>query len=502
MSDALITEDWASPLWRLDNLYHVLAADGQEIPFRMRPEQKEFMQALHNLNVILKARQLGFTTFIEILMLDQAVFNKNFKAVCIADTLINAQEIFRTKIAFPWSKLPAPLRQSLGVNTDSKTEFIFGNGSSVGVTTSARGGTLHFLHVSEFGKICALFPEKANEIVTGSFPAVTLGGVIVIESTAKGQAGKFYDMTMKALKRKNMGMKDTQLDFRLHFFAWWQKPENRLNTDGVHLDDAMVSYFTNLAVEHSIILENEQKAWYAKTFEMLGDDMKAEHPSYPEEAFEVAIEGAIFSKEMSLLRRQGGIGSYPWVPNRPVNTFWDLGVGKGNATAVWCQQRIQGRNRLIRYFEAENQGLGFMVNKLNEWGYTWGTDYLPHDAASRRAAIEVHTHQSILRDLGRKNTFIVPKVPYKNMGIEALRSFLMTCEIDVKACVDGVRALDSYQREWDMKGGRWSDRPLHNWASNGVDALMQGAQGYQPDSEWAAPVNVYSDEPYDDLVGF
>ena len=37
---------------------------------------------------------------------------------------------------------------------------------------SARSGTLQRLHVSEFGKICAQYPKKAREIVTGAFPAV------------------------------------------------------------------------------------------------------------------------------------------------------------------------------------------------------------------------------------------------------------------------------------------------------------------------------------------
>ena len=40
------------------------------------------------------------------------------------------------------------------------------------------------LHVSEFGKICNKYPDKAEEIVTGALQTVALGQGITIESTA------------------------------------------------------------------------------------------------------------------------------------------------------------------------------------------------------------------------------------------------------------------------------------------------------------------------------
>ena len=491
----------ADPMWRLDNLYWILDDKGREVRFRLRPAQLEFLNNLHNWNLILKARQVGYTTVVSLLQLDQCIFNKGYKAVTIADTLQSATEIFRTKIAYPWMKLPEVIRKNLPLKSESNTEYVWASGSSIGTTTSARGGTLQSLHVSEYGKICAKFPEKAIEIVTGSFPAVTLdGGMIFVESTAKGQGGKFFDMTMGALRKQQAGTPLTPLDFRLHFYPWWRKETNRLPIQHVLLTQANVDYFLRLAIEHQVVLDDEQKAWYAKTEETLGDDMKAEHPSYPEEAFEVAIAGAIFAKEMALLRRNGMIGGYPWEPRKKVNTFWDLGLSKGNATAIWCHQRIQGRNRLIHYMEGEGEGLGYYVNKLNSLGFVWGTDYLPHDAVARKAAVEIHSAKSVLYDLGRTMQRIVPRVPFKNTGIEALRSFLMTCEIDAKGCVDGIKGLDGYQREWDEKASRWSDNPLHNWASNAADSLMGGAQGYEPDAEWAP--TQYEDEPLDRLVGY
>ncbi|EIR76717.1 terminase large subunit [Yersinia pestis PY-34] len=70
---------------------------------------------------------------------------------------------------------------------ETTSEYVFKNGGSVTVSTSFRGGTLYSLHVSEFGKICAKYPDKAKEIVTGAFEAVPLGGKITLESTAEGE---------------------------------------------------------------------------------------------------------------------------------------------------------------------------------------------------------------------------------------------------------------------------------------------------------------------------
>jgi len=499
-SEVFNIEDWSNPLWRLNSIYWVLDMQGEERPFKLRTEQEDLLRNLHSANLILKARQLGFSTLIELIGLDQCCFTRNFKAVTIADTIPVANELFRTKVEFPWSRLPRSLKKEIGVSTEAKGELIFGNGSSYTVTTSARSGTIHLLHISEFGKICAKYPEKATEIVTGSFPAVAPGGLKFVESTAKGQAGRFYDMAMLALKRQKSGQPLSALDFKLHFYPWWKKPENRIPTTGVLLTQPMVEYFLKLAVEHQIILDHEQKAWYVAIEQDLGADMKSEHPSYPEEAFEVAIEGAIFAREMTYLRKSGAIGHFPWVPNLKVNTFWDLGVSKGNQMAIWMHQYVKGRNRLIGYLEGTGEGFGHYVNKLNEFPYVWGPNYLPHDATSRRADVQIVSASQTLAGLGRPNQIIVPRIPYKNMSIEAGRSFLLSCDIDASACSEGIRALDNYQREWDEKTGRWSDQPLHNWASNAADAMQQGAMGFSPDTSSSfEELDPY--EPLDELVG-
>src|SRR5690606_11208106 len=106
---------------------------------------------------------------------------------------------------------------------DSQTEMTFSNDSSIYVDLTTRGTTTQFLHISEFGRICAESPGKAEEIVTGALESVGQGNIVVIESTAMGAFGYFHDYSMDALdlardvhekKRSGLG----EMDYKLFFF--------------------------------------------------------------------------------------------------------------------------------------------------------------------------------------------------------------------------------------------------------------------------------------------
>src|SRR3989344_2447817 len=83
-------EQWADWRWRLHNLYRIVTDQGHDIPFRPNEMQTYFLNTFWYLNVILKARQHGFTTLIDLLMLDQCVFNSNINAGIIAHNLDDA----------------------------------------------------------------------------------------------------------------------------------------------------------------------------------------------------------------------------------------------------------------------------------------------------------------------------------------------------------------------------------------------------------------------------
>ena len=201
----LTKEEWKAGLrlkwFRLCCMYYIKDKDGQKVLFTPNAAQESYYIGSHQSDIILKARQLGFTTFKMIHDLDSCLFRKNFSAGCIAHNDKDSKDIYRNKIRFAYEAitpkvisllahigyaLPAP-------RNDKDNGYVFSNGSSIGVSTGYRGGTLQSLHVSEFGKICKKYPDKAQEIVTGAFNAVGKNGSITIESTAEGKQGYFYE---------------------------------------------------------------------------------------------------------------------------------------------------------------------------------------------------------------------------------------------------------------------------------------------------------------------
>lgn len=477
----------SDPAWRIANLYTVVTDEGRRMPFRPNPEQMQLFQRMHWSNLILKARQLGFTTFIDILALDQALFNRNFTAAIIAHTLQDVGKIFRNKVRGVYEHLPRFVRELHPLRSESTTELVWANGSSIGVGTSARGGTLQLLHVSEMGKIARKDPKKATEIVTGAFEAVPTGrGIKLIESTAEGRAGWFYDACMGALRHQQQGSKLTALDFRLHFYPWFQKQAYAIDPQGVHIPAEVLRYFDELEAKLGRAFSDAQVAWYAKKLATLGGEMKREYPSFPEEAFAVAVDGMIYASEMRSVRLAGRIGYCPLRPGIAVNTFWDFGVNDHNS--IWLHQRVGGMNRFVAFTQDQNQGLRHYWEWLEKWrqanGARWGVHYLPHDADTRMQGEEVETKRQILEQLGMRNAKVVPRTPSLTTAIDAVRRVLPTeCEFDEAGCEEGIDALDNYSREWDQHAGNWSRNPRHDVYSHGADAFRQFAQGYQPADE-------------------
>lgn len=480
LSDIIIIEDWESPKWRLNTLYQIVDAKGELIPFRMNREQEDLYDNMWYWNLVLKARQMGFSTEIDLMALDQCLWVPTTRAGIIAQTEPDVLKLFKNKIKMPYEALPKVMRDTIGLKRMSATEIIFGNGSSLQVGMSMRSDTLQFLHVSEFGKICAKAPERAKEVVTGALPTVAVGCPVFIESTAEGQEGYFHDYAMEALRARDAGQRLSQRSFKLHFYAWHEKPSNRLDPDTVILTANDHLYFDKLAAERLIHLDPAQKAWYANESRTLKGNMHRENPSFPEEAFQAALEGAYYEKEMLWLRTNSRITTVPWDPALPVNTFWDFGVSHNNETTIWYHQRNGLRNQFIRYYEKAGEGLAHFVRVSNEFGYTWGEHFLPHDGAARVQAEKAETREQILNRWGFKNTTIVPRTNDIGNDIELTKERFPTVWMDKENCAEGIAALDAYVREFSERLSQFKNVPLHNWASNGADSFRTFGKGYQP----------------------
>lgn len=459
--------------WRLKNLYKIKDKEGHVIDFVPNWAQLQLLNS-HNLNIVLKARQLGITTFHALLFLDICLFQPNTNAAIVADSKPIAREIFIDKVKFAYDNLPEFVRIMCNAYRDNVHEMRFSNGSVFRVATSLRGGTLQYLHITEFAKICQENPTKANEIVSGALNAVQAGQFVCIESTARGRDGHFYNLCRSAQEIKDLGTPLGALDWQLWFFPWWKSPEYTLDSKNVLISKQMEEYFEDLE-RKEIILNPEQKAWYIKKMQTQGEYMKREYPSTPDEAFETANEGYYFAKMMSIARHERRICHVPYDESAKTYSSWDIGIGDSNA--IWVFQLIGNEVHCVDYYENSDEPLTHYVNWLKSKPYVYEKHFMPHDAASRSLQ-SGKSLVDIARGMGLKID-VLPRDSNEMFGIECLRNMLPRFWFDQTKCDKGIKAVEAFRKEWNEKLGCYREKSYHDWASHGSKALIYCSEAVQ-----------------------
>jgi hypothetical protein len=472
------------PQWRIRNLYKVKNKDKQIVPFVPNEAQEELLKEIHYRNLIPKARQRGFSTLIQLLGLDTALFVPNSDVGVIAQDLPTAQEIFASKIKLGYDNLPDVIKAMVTVVSDTTTSLALSNGSKIRVGTSMRGGTPNFIHVSEFGKICAKYPGKAKEVLTGTLPAVPTNGLVFIESTAEGRDGAFYSMTMEAKAAQDAGKKLSALDFKLHFASWWDAPEYEIDPLGCPISEKEHEYFNIIESKIGREVGMRKRAWYITTMKQLfsGDQemMFQEYPSTLEEAFCVSTKGSYFATQISNARKNGQFKQHiPVLPGIPAYTFWDIGNSDG--TAIWVMQRLGMEWRVINFIEDWFQPYSHFTNKLQKLGLTWAKMYVPHDADHiRQGQTSNKSPKDMLEELMPGVCFeTVPKIEDINWGIQQTRDIFPLLYFDEEKCKDGIIHLEAYKAKWNTQQACWDREPDKTGGhSEAADALRQFAQAH------------------------
>ncbi len=239
-------------------------------------------------------------------------------------------------------------------------------------------------------------------------------------------------------------------------------------------------------------MAKENPEWYAAMFKASETDIvdrseleaakqvmaENEYQQEYECSFSAALVGAFYGKEMEKAETEGRVGSVPYDRILPVVTGWDLGID--DTTVIWFAQIRQKEIRLIDYIEESGQGLDWYVKALKDKGYNYDFHILPHDVQVRELTTGKSRLES-LRSMGLKNIRVAEKLGVED-GINAARLLIGKSWFDAERCKRGVAALKAYERKWDNKNKILQQRPLHNWASHGADALRALAIGIREDS--------------------
>ena len=182
-------------IWAAEKLLRVRDRSGRTRVLRANAAQRAFEARRGRENVVLKARQMGMTTWVAGRFFLRTITRPGTTTLLVAHTREASEGIFTIVRRF-WECLPAEMREGpLRLGQMNAGQMVFGEtGSEFRVSSASdanagRGLSVQNLHCSEVSR----WPGDAGVILAGLRAALTPGGELVLESTPRGAYGAFYE---------------------------------------------------------------------------------------------------------------------------------------------------------------------------------------------------------------------------------------------------------------------------------------------------------------------
>jgi hypothetical protein len=210
-----------------EQLLRVRDREGVERPLRANAVQRGFEQGRGRQNIVLKARQMGITTWVAGRFFLKTITAHGVMTVQVAQTRDAAEGIFRMVQRF-WECLPVELREGpLRRSRANVGQMCFPELDSEFRVVSAadenagRGLTVQYLHCSEVSR----WPGDAGATLAGLRAALAPGGEMVMESTPNGAYGCFYEEWGRGVDAvgRLVGSSAHEGEVVRHFFPWWME---------------------------------------------------------------------------------------------------------------------------------------------------------------------------------------------------------------------------------------------------------------------------------------
>jgi hypothetical protein len=212
-----------------EQLLLVRTREGRTAPLRANAAQRAFERRRGERNIVLKARQMGLTTWAAARFFLKTITQPGTLTLEVAHTQEAAEEIFRIVHRFvdwlpeelrdgPLKTSRANVRQIVFPEMDSQYRVV-----SAGDRNAGRGLTVQNLHCSELAR----WPGDPAETLAGLRASMVPGAELILESTPDGVGGCFHEEWQKA----------GETGMVRHFFPWWM--ERRYRTGAV--DEASLS---------------------------------------------------------------------------------------------------------------------------------------------------------------------------------------------------------------------------------------------------------------------
>lgn len=252
----------------IESQFKIVNKESQNVPFKLNPAQNKFLSEMTGRDIILKARQEGFSSLILALFTLDFLFKPNSRSVCISH-----EASATVKLLDKVKHYIAPLGLDLKYNSrnemyNDKINSIFYIGTAK-ATAFGRGDTINNLHASE----CAFY-DHADELMTGLLQSVPKDGRVFLETTANGMGNYFHREWQKSVNGES--------SFSPHFFSWKEDAEYRLPN--------LTEWKPNVEEKQYMLdysLDIEQMLWrLRKMREFKNEDaFNQEYPITPDVAF-------------------------------------------------------------------------------------------------------------------------------------------------------------------------------------------------------------------------
>jgi len=272
----------------IENYIKIRDKKGNVVPLKLNEPQLKYYNVIRKLYIerkpiriiILKARQMGFSTETEAIIFKNVVTHHNYNAGIVAhkeDSTTNLFNMSKRMLEY----LPEDIKpeqkksnakelvfnNSEGTGLDSKIKCMTAGGKGIG-----RSDTFTALHLSEL----AFWEGNKKETMTGLLQAVpnTPESMIIIESTANGYE-YFKEMWDRAVAGKS--------DFYPLFIGWNELKEYSMPYTGFNLTQKE----RELKEQYNLTLEQLTWRRWCIQNNCSGDieQFRQEYPICPEEAF-------------------------------------------------------------------------------------------------------------------------------------------------------------------------------------------------------------------------
>jgi phage terminase large subunit len=194
------------------------------------------------------------------------------------------------------------------------------------------------------------------------------------------------------------------------------------------------------------------------------------------------VPSAVYRDEMTKLRDEHRIRPLPHDPMLKTHTVWDLGFA--DSMSIICVQKgPDGAIRIIDYIQDNRKPLDFYIRTLKDKPYNYGTDFIPHDGASKHFLTGKSTKE-VMEKMGRKVS-VLPRTDISE-GIKLARIIFNRVYVDDTKADVLIDCLQNYKYGINAATGAFT-QPVHDDYSHGADAFRYLAmcEGEMRNDNWS-----------------